>query len=204
MNQEAMNMNWYYPQVYCEFLEIILEIEIFIMENISDHQPPPMKLRLALNGEPFEQQSSMAGVYSLQSSLVNGFPHWKHEASDNAIWLFGRWKVGHNENIGTGNADIHGPYNIEEWPNNISSKLQFFDGNKYQEAENGDIIFEDCSTKGNFIFLYNSTRLYNQEQNLYRFQRQHQEPKTHLLLNEKCLVSSSPRDDLIDIVYLTF
>ena len=152
MNQEAMNMNWYYPQVYCEFLEIILEIEIFIMENISDHQPPPMKLRLALNGEPFEQQSSMAGVYSLQSSLVNGFPYWKHD-SDKAIWIYGEWKIAPDEYIGMANAIIRGPSGIEEWPNNISSKWRFHERlGKWPEAESGDIVFQDCSPKGNIAF----------------------------------------------------
>ena len=96
----------------------------------------------------------MAGVYSLQLSLVNGFPYWKHDSSDKAIWMDGCWNVGDNENIGTGICSIKGPNGIEEWPNNISSKWEFHaGGGKFQEAKSGDIAFEDCSPKGNFASL---------------------------------------------------
>ena len=123
------------------------------MENISDPQPPPTKLRLQLSGEAFERQSSKAGVYSLQASLLNGFPFWKHDSSNTAIWMLGQWRVGVEENVGTGINAIFGPYGIEEWPNNISSKWKFHaGGGKWQEAENSDIRFEDCSPKGNFTF----------------------------------------------------
>ena len=122
------------------------------MGNISDSQPPPTKLRLQLSGEASKKYSFTVGVYSLQSSLVNGFPNWEHDSSDMAIWMYGQWKLAPNEYIGTDIAGIQGPYGIEEWPNNISSKWQFaLGGTKWQEAESGDIVFEDCSPKGNFI-----------------------------------------------------
>ena len=123
------------------------------MENISDSQPPPTKLRLQLSGEASVNQSSTVGVYSLQSSLVNGFPYWKHDSSDKAIWMYGQWKVGDNGNVETGRCGIQGPYGIEEWPSNISSKWKFVDTGKFQEAESSDIVFEDCSQKGNFTSL---------------------------------------------------
>ena len=99
------------------------------------------------------RQSSRAGVYSLQSSLVNGFPYWKHDSSDNAIWMSGCWYVGDDETIGTSRCGI-AAYGIEEWPNNIYSKWQFhIGGNEFKEAEIGDIVFEDCSPKGNLTSL---------------------------------------------------
>ena len=94
----------------------------------------------------------MAGVYSLQSSLVNGFPYWNHDSSDNAIWMYGQWKIAPNEYIGTDISGIQGPFGIEEWPNNISSKWKFYDGDKWQEAKSSDIVFQHCSAKGNFTF----------------------------------------------------
>ena len=119
------------------------------MENISDSQYPPTKLRLRLNGEASEAQSSMAGMYSLQSYLVNGFPYWKHDSSDKAIWMYGGWYVGDDVDIGTGIAGIIGPDGIEEWPNNISSKWEFSGGGKFQEAKSGDInFFKNRSPKG--------------------------------------------------------
>ena len=121
--------------------------------NISDSQPPPTKLRLQLSGEAFLIYPLMAGLYSLQSFLVNGFPYWKHDSSDTAIWMYGNWKIANDENIGTDFASISGPFSIEEWPNNISSKWRFFGGGKFQEAKSGDIVFEDCSQKGNFTSL---------------------------------------------------
>ena len=123
---------------------------MFILEKISDFQPPPTKLRIQLSGEASERQSSMAGVYSLQSSLVNGFPYWKNDSSDRAIWMYGGWYVG--KNIGTSTCSITGPDGIEEWPNNISSRWQFVSGGKWHEAESGDIVFNDCSPKGIFAF----------------------------------------------------
>ena len=94
----------------------------------------------------------MAGVYSIQSSLANGFPYWKHDSSDKAIWMFGNWKVGDDKDIGTGIAGIYGPHGFEEWPNNILSKWQFYDGDEWQEAKSSEIVFEDCSPKGNLTF----------------------------------------------------
>ena len=121
-------------------------LKITIIENISDSQPPPTKLRLQLSGEALAEQSSMAGLYSLQSSLVNGLPYWKHDSSDKAIWFYGEWFVGYYENIGTLKCGIASPHGIEEWPNSISSKWRVhINGNKFQEAANGEIIFEDCS-----------------------------------------------------------
>ena len=122
------------------------------MENILDAEPLPTKLRLLLSGEALAIQSSMAGVYSLQSSLVNGFPYWKHDSSDGAIWMYGGWRVGDDEDIGTDICGIAGPYGIEKWPNNIFSKRKFVGGGKWQEAERSDIVFEDCSPKGNSTF----------------------------------------------------
>ena len=122
------------------------------MENISDSQPPPTKLRIQLSGKASEKHSSKAGVYSLQSSLVNGFPYWKHDSSDSAIWMYGAWRLAPNKLIGTDHCYIYGPFGIEEWPNNIFSKWQFHDGDEYREAESGDIVFEDCSPKGNLTF----------------------------------------------------
>ena len=125
---------------------------ISMMLTISDSQPPPTKLRLQLSREASVQQSE-AGVYSLQSSLVNGFPFWKHDSSEYAIWMYGGWYIGGDEYIGTDFASITGPFGIEEWPNNISSKWKFHaGGGKWQEAESGDIVFQDCSPKGNFAF----------------------------------------------------
>ena len=123
------------------------------METIPDSQPPPIKLRLQLRGEASKIQSSKAGVYSLQSSLVNGFPYWKHDSSDIAIWMHGGWYVGTDKNIGTGICSINGPDGIEEWPNNISSKWEFLGEDDFQVAESGDIVFQDCSPKGNFSTL---------------------------------------------------
>ena len=124
------------------------------MENILDSQPPPTKLRLQLSGEPWERQLSFTGVYSLQSSLVNGFPYWKHDSSERAIWMFDvNWKIGDEEDIGTIISSFSGPFCIEEWPNNIFSKWEFFNGQKFQEAKIGDIVFEDCSPKGNLFYL---------------------------------------------------
>ena len=143
------------------------------MENISDSQPPPTKIRLQLSGEASERQSLSAGVYSLQSSLVNGFPYWKHDSSDNAIWMYGQWKIAPNEYIGTATCGIKGPSGIEEWPNNIHSKWQFAT-DKWQEAKIGDICFEDCSPKGNFSFLQNSNNSLSIEE--HHFQRLHQDP----------------------------
>ena len=89
----------------------------------------------------------MAGLYSLQSSLVNGFPYWKHNSSNIAIWLSGEWKLATNEYIGTNTAGIAGPFGIEEWPSNIPSKWNFHaGGGKWQETANGEIVFEDCSS----------------------------------------------------------
>ena len=124
------------------------------MENISDSQPPPTKLRLQLSGEAsVKQSSSRAGIYSLQLTLINGFPYWKHDSSDKAIWMYGGWKVGDDEDIGIDLCYIQGPHGIEEWPSNISSKWEFAIGErKWQEAESGDITFEECIPKGNFAF----------------------------------------------------
>ena len=99
------------------------------------------------------RQSSRAGVYSLQSSLVNGFPYWKHDSSDNAIWMYGEWYVGNNQNVGTDMGSIIGPDGIEEWPNKIFSKWQFHaGGGNWQEAKSDEIFVEDCSQKGNSTF----------------------------------------------------
>ena len=177
------------------------------MEIISDCQPPPIKLRLQLSGEASEKQSSKAGVYSLQSSLVNGFPYWNHDSSDNAIWMYGQWKIAPNEYIGTDISGIQGPFGIEEWPNNISSKWQFASGGKWNEAECGDIVFEDCSPKGNFAKNLKIQIILRLLRNLcFIFQIQHQDSKTHLLLESyqvkqfnKKLVSLSLRNDLMNI-----
>ena len=66
--------------------------------------------------------------------------------------MYGGWYIGGDEYIGTDFASIQGPFGIEEWPNNISSKWKFASGGKFHEAESGDIVFEDCSPKGNFTF----------------------------------------------------
>ena len=66
--------------------------------------------------------------------------------------MFGGWRLAPNEYVVTNSASIQGPYGIEEWPNNISSKWQFYDGEKWQEAKSSDIVFEDVSPKGNFTF----------------------------------------------------
>ena len=95
----------------------------------------------------------MAGVYSLQSSLINGFPHWKHDSSETAIWMYSCWCVGDDEFIGTGMRSIQGPYSIEKWPNSISSKWEFLGEDDFQVAESGDVVFEDYSPKGNFSTL---------------------------------------------------
>ena len=67
--------------------------------------------------------------------------------------MYGGWIVGDDKNIGSGIRGIQGPFGIEEWPNNISSKWRFHERlGKWPEAESGDIVFEDCSLKGNFVF----------------------------------------------------
>ena len=129
-----------------------------------------------MSGKASEKHSSKAGVYSLQSSLVNGFPYWKHDSSDKAIWMHGNWKIDADDVLGTDIAGISGPFGIEVWPNNISSKWKFYVRGKWQEAESGDIVIEDCSPKGNFTFSQNSNySLSTEEQILHHFQR-HQDP----------------------------
>ena len=84
-------------------------------------------------------------MYSLQSSLLNRFPYWKHDSSDKAIWFYGSWKIGYDKNIGTDVCGIFGPHGIEKWPNNISLKWEFYNGTEFKEAAIGEIVFEDCT-----------------------------------------------------------
>ena len=76
--------------------------------------------------------------------------HGRKDPSGCAI--AGNWKVGDDKDIGTGIAGIYGPHGFEEWPNNILSKWQFYDGDEWQEAKSSEIVFEDCSPKGNLTF----------------------------------------------------
>ena len=64
-----------------------------------------------------------------------------------------KWSIAQNEYIRTGSCHIAGPHGIEEWPNKISSKWKFVRGGKWQEAENDDIVFKDCSPKGDYTSL---------------------------------------------------
>ena len=93
-------------------------------------------------------------MYILQPIQVNGFPYWKHYSSDKAMWFYDGWMVGYDKNIKTVKCGIAGPRGIEEWPNNISSKWIFSNRPGWQEAANCDIVFEDCSSKGEYSFIH--------------------------------------------------
>ena len=111
---------------------------------ISDAQPPPVKLKIILHGEAKKKVSGYSGTYTLQSSPVNGNPWWKKGVFDEeAIWSgeeSGCWWIGRFKDLGKALGFIHGPFGVDEWPNDIASGWKYH-SKGWHEAGN-DILIE--------------------------------------------------------------
>ena len=90
--------------------------------------------------------NTVEGFYHLEKDNFDGFPYWKQENGDNAIWFqkSGRraWTIGHEDYLGQDyDGIIIGPNDITTWPTQISEGFKYWDGSNWQS---NDILFEEC------------------------------------------------------------
>ena len=109
---------------------------------------PPLKMYLRLSGTVKEKQSSKDGFYYLANDNLNGFPYWKQDNGDNAIWFhkswYVGWTVGNEDYLGQDYNGIIGPDDVTTWPSQTLSDYKYWHDSEWKNVEEDSISFEDC------------------------------------------------------------
>ena len=113
-----------------------------------DSTPPPIGLKIKLQGNAKKCLFFFEGNYTLQPVLCNKQPHWTNDSKMCSIWFGnGFWKLGFTSHLGKDIAVATGPYGEEDWPQNISSGWKYGDVTSGTWVDAGaDLIFEAKST----------------------------------------------------------
>ena len=108
-----------------------------------DPLPPPAKLKLVLKGDVKRIWGSKGGIYKLQPTLVNNYPHWNQKSKSNSLWLVnGQWYVGMTSNLGKRISAISGPICDDDWPHNLCGNWRH--AVKHDMIDSGeDVVFEE-------------------------------------------------------------
>ena len=117
-------------------------------------------MELVLAGDAKIIHQTKEGSYILATNTSNGYPYWKQQDGNNAIWFqkswHTGWRVGHVDNLGHNYYfGIIGPINITAWPTLISEGYKFYNGSYWQPASGTDVILEDCK----FLLLLIPTKV---------------------------------------------
>ena len=103
---------------------------------------------LILSGTVKNKQSSKEGNYYLANDNLNGFPYWKQDNGDNAIWFQKTWYIGWtvgNENyLGQDYNGIIGPNYVYLWPSRTLSGYKYWHDSEWKNVEEDSLLFEDC------------------------------------------------------------
>ena len=91
------------------------------------------------------------GNYSIVYDYVNGYPYWKQQFGNKAIWFFQHshgakyWYIGFATSLGTNYADIAAEVlSSVFWPYQIVDYIEYYDGVSYKFASPSDVVIKDC------------------------------------------------------------
>ena len=100
-----------------------------------------LALKLSVNDYYYTE-----GYYYLANGIVNGFPYWKQDKGEIAIWFQKSWTVGNEDNLGQDYNGIIGPNEVTAWPSQIISGYNYWQPyySEWKNVEEFGILFEDC------------------------------------------------------------
>ena len=105
-------------------------------------------MHLRLSGNVKNRQSYKEGNYYLANENLNGFPYWKQDNGDNAIWFhkswYEGWTVGNEDYLGQDYNGIIGPNDVTAWPSKTLGDYNYWHYSEWKHVEEDDIFFEDC------------------------------------------------------------
>lgn len=97
---------------------------VHYFENL-DSTPPPFKLKLSITEGAKSSVGELSGVYTLQPSTLDGFPHWKQVIGLHSIWFdkdHCSWVVGLTSDMSSSDLKIVGPRFVMEWPHMLQKR----------------------------------------------------------------------------------